>query len=83
MFSCLMEYKSDLKGVRTVKMQTDANGLLWVVMEYGKSAAVNEVNQAVNAARLKAPQAAAFDAQYRINAAFNKEAGGGPILVDG
>ena len=72
-----------MKGVRTVKMQTDANGLLWVVMEYGKSAAVNEVNQAVNAARLKAPQAAAFDAQDRINAAFNKETGGGPIPVDG
>jgi hypothetical protein len=63
--------KSELRDTKIVNMDTDANGLLWVVMEYSKSAAVNEVNQAANAAKLAIPAAVAFD----------KEAGGGPIPV--
>jgi hypothetical protein len=73
--------KSELRGSKTIKMDTDDNGLLWVVMEYSKSAAVNEVNQAANAAKLAVPAAAAFDALARMNTAFDKEAGGGPIPV--
>jgi hypothetical protein len=72
--------KSDLRGARTIKMDTE-NGLLWVVVEYSKSAAANEVNQAASAAKLKVPKAAAFDAVERMNAAFDKEAGGGPDPV--
>jgi hypothetical protein len=73
--------KSELKGSRTIKMDTDSNGLLWVVMEFSKSAAEQEVNQAANAAKLAVPAAAAFDALQRMNTAFSKEAGGGPVPV--
>jgi hypothetical protein len=73
--------KSDLRGAKVIRVERDDNGLLWLVMEYSKSAAVNEVNQAANAAKLKVPKAAAFDAIERMNAAFDKEAGGGPDPV--
>jgi hypothetical protein len=75
--------KSELKGARTVKLERDDNGLLWVVMEFSKSAAANEVNQAANAAKLAIPAAAAFDALQRMDTAFSKEAGGGPVPVGG
>jgi hypothetical protein len=73
--------RAQLRGARTVKMERDDNGLLWVVMEFSKSAAAEEVNQAANAAKLTVPQAAAFDALARMENAFSKEAGGGPIPV--
>jgi hypothetical protein len=73
--------KSELRGAQTIKMDTDANGVLWVVMEYGKQAAAQEVNQAANAARLAVPAAITFDALSRMDTAFNKEAGGGPVPV--
>jgi hypothetical protein len=73
--------KTELKGAKTVKMDRDNNGVLWVVMEFSKSAAATEVNQAVSAARLTLPAAIAFDAQDRMDAAFAKEAGGGPVPV--
>ncbi|MDR1470634.1 MAG: hypothetical protein LBT00_15250 [Spirochaetaceae bacterium] len=73
--------KAELKGAKTVKLQSDDNGLLWVVMEYSKSAAATEVNQAANAAKLVVPAAAAFNALQRMDTAFNKEAGGGPVPV--
>jgi hypothetical protein len=74
--------KAELKGARTVKMDRDNNGLLWVVMEYGKSAAIAEVKQAVDAAKLAVPAAIAFDAANRMDAAFTKEAAGGPVPVN-
>jgi hypothetical protein len=73
--------KAELKGSRTIKMDTDSNGLLWVVMEFSKSAAEKEVNQAANAAKLAVPAAIAFDALDRMGTAFSKEAGGGPVPV--
>lgn len=73
--------KAELKGARTIKMDRDNNGLLWVVMDYSKSAAAAEVNQAASAARLAVPAAAAFDALSRMETAFSKEAGGGPVPV--
>ncbi|MDR1147673.1 MAG: LPP20 family lipoprotein [Spirochaetaceae bacterium] len=73
--------KAELKGARTVKLERDDNGLLWVVMEFSKSAAANEVNQAAAAAKLAIPAAAAFDALQRMDTAFSKEAGGGPVPV--
>jgi hypothetical protein len=73
--------KADLKGAKVVQSQTD-NGLLWVVMEYSKSAAYEEaINPAQAAAKLAIPAAAAFDAQTRMQNAFDKEAGGGPVPV--
>jgi hypothetical protein len=73
--------RSELRGAKVIKMDTDANGLLWVVMDYSKSAATEEVNQAANAAKLAIPAAVAFDALTRMNTAFDKEAGGGPVPV--
>jgi hypothetical protein len=73
--------KAELKGAKVVQSQTD-NGLLWVVMEYSKSAAYEEaINPAQAAAKLAIPAAAAFDAQARMQNAFDKEAGGGPVPV--
>jgi hypothetical protein len=68
-----------LSGARTVKMEVE-DGVLWVVMEYGKSQAAEEVNQAVSAAKLAVPAAIAFDALDRMDTAFSKEAGGGPTI---
>ncbi|MDR3172725.1 MAG: hypothetical protein LBU19_00615 [Treponema sp.] len=74
--------KAELRGAKVVEMQTDDNGLLWIVMEYSKSAAMSDeaINQAVAAAKLAVPAAAAFDALSRMENAFDKAAGGGPIL---
>jgi hypothetical protein len=73
--------KAELKGAKVVQSQTD-NGLLWVVMEYSKSAAYAEaINPAQAAAKLAVPAAAAFDAQTRMENAFDQAAGGGPVPV--
>jgi prolyl-tRNA editing enzyme YbaK/EbsC (Cys-tRNA(Pro) deacylase) len=73
--------KSDLRGAKTIHLDTDANGLLWVVMEYSKSSAASDYNAATAAAKLAVPAAAAFDALSRMDNAFDKAAGGGPIPV--
>jgi flagellar basal body-associated protein FliL len=72
--------KADLKGSKTVAMNTQ-DGLLWLVMEYSKSAAANDYNAAAAAAKLAVPAAAAFDATARMDTAFDKAAGGGPVPV--
>jgi hypothetical protein len=75
--------KTDIRGARVIQAQTDENGLLWVVMEYSKSAARTDdsIDQAVAAAKLAVPAAAAFDALARMENAFDKAAGGGPVPV--
>jgi hypothetical protein len=73
--------KAELRGAKVIKLERDDNGLLWVVMEYSKSAAADDVNQAASAAKLAVPAAAAFNALERMNTAFDKEAGGGPVPV--
>jgi hypothetical protein len=72
--------RAELRGAKVVQSQTD-NGLLWVVMEYSKSAAASDYSAAASAARLAVPAAAAFDAEARMANAFDKAAGGGPIPV--
>jgi hypothetical protein len=72
--------KADLRGAKVVVSNTD-NGLLWVVMEYSKSAAASDYSAAAAAAKLAVPAAAAFDAMSRMENAFDKAAGGGPIPV--
>jgi hypothetical protein len=75
--------RSELRGARPVQSQTDANGVLWVILEYSKSSALTEaVNPAVAAAKLAVPAAAAFDALARMDTAFNKAAAGGPVPVE-
>jgi hypothetical protein len=70
--------RSELKGARIVVSNTH-NGLLWVVMEYSKSAAATDYSAAQSAAKLAVPAAAAFDALSRMENAFDKAAGGGPV----
>jgi hypothetical protein len=72
--------KADLRGAKVVVSNTD-NGLLWVVMEYSKSAAANDYSAAAAAAKLAVPAAAAFDALTRMENAFDKAAAGGPVPV--
>jgi hypothetical protein len=72
--------RADLKGARIVTSNTD-NGLLWVVMEYSKSAAAVDYSAAQSAAKLAVPAAAAFDALSRMENAFDKAAAGGPVPV--
>jgi hypothetical protein len=73
--------RADLKGSKTMAMDTQ-NGILWVVMEYSKSAAANDYSAASAAAKLEVPRAAAFDALSRMDTAFSKTAGGGPVPVE-
>jgi hypothetical protein len=70
--------KASLKGARTTKMQTDDNGVLWIVMEYSKSLAAQDFNAAQAAAKLAVPAAVAFNALDRMEKAFGKDEGGGP-----
>jgi hypothetical protein len=72
--------KADLRGAKVVVSNTD-NGLLWVVMEYSKSSAASDYSAAAAAAKLAIPAAAAFDATARMENAFDKAAGGGPVPV--
>lgn len=73
--------KAELKGAKIVKSDTDSNGVLWVVMEYSKSAAASDFNAAAAAAKLAVPAAIAFDAVDRMDNAFDKAAAGGPSPV--
>jgi hypothetical protein len=72
--------KANLRGARIVRSDT-FDGLLWVVMEYSKSAAASDYSAAQAAAKLAVPAAAAFDALSRMENAFDKAAGGGPSPV--
>jgi hypothetical protein len=72
--------KADLRGAKVIQSQTQ-DGLLWVVMEYSKSAAANDYSAAAAAAKLAVPAAAAFDALSRMETAFDKAAAGGPSPV--
>jgi hypothetical protein len=72
--------RADLKGAKIIEMQTDS-GILWLVMEYSKSAAANDYSAAQAAAKLAVPAAAAFDALSRMDNQFDKLAGGGPVPV--
>jgi hypothetical protein len=71
-----------LQGSKVVASNTDNNGLLWVVMEYSKSAAATDYSAAAAAAKLAVPAAAAFDALARMDNAFDKAAAGGPVPVN-
>jgi hypothetical protein len=72
--------KADLRGASTVTMNTQ-DGMLWLVVQYSKSAAASDYNAAAAAAKLAVPAAAAFDASARMENAFDKAAGGGPVPV--
>ncbi|MDR2863999.1 MAG: LPP20 family lipoprotein [Spirochaetaceae bacterium] len=73
--------KATLTGASVVEMDTDDKGAYWVVVSMGKSKAAEEINQAAAAAKLKAPALASFDAQARMDKAFDKIASEVPQIV--
>jgi len=52
--------------------EQDANGNYWTAVSLSKNSAVNEINQAVAAAKLRVPAMASFNAQERMDQAFDK-----------
>jgi len=67
--------KSTLTGSRVVDADFDDSGACWVVVQLGKTSAVQEINQAQAAAKLAIPAMASFNAEDRMNAAFDKAYG--------
>jgi len=61
-----------LVGAIIVEEDEDANGNYWTAVMLSKSNAVNEIKQAVAASKLKVPAMASFDAEARMNTAFDK-----------
>jgi hypothetical protein len=61
-----------LQGSSVVAEDEDANGNYWTAVMLNKTSAVNEINQAVAAAKLRVPAMASFDAERRMNSAFDK-----------
>jgi len=61
-----------LVGATIIEEDEDAKGNYWTAVMLSKTNAVNEINQAVAAAKLKVPAMASFNAESRMNAAFDK-----------
>jgi hypothetical protein len=61
-----------LVGASIIEEDEDANGNYWTAVMLSKAGAVNEINQAVAAAKLRVPAMASFDAESRMNDAFDK-----------
>jgi hypothetical protein len=64
--------KSTLTGSRVMDFDYDSDGTCWVVVQLGKNNAVQEINQAQASAKLAVPAMASFNAEDRMNAAFDK-----------
>jgi hypothetical protein len=64
--------KSTLNGSSVVEEDQDENGNYWVVVMLSKVNTVKEINQAQAAARLAVPAMASFNAEDRMNAAFDR-----------
>ena len=67
--------KSTLTGSSIVDEDQDDNGNYWVVVMLSKVNTVKEINQAQAAARLAVPAMASFNAEDRMNAAFDRAYG--------
>jgi hypothetical protein len=63
--------QSRLQGASVVDEDIDDAGNYWTVVMLSKSDVAKEINQATAAAKLKVPAAASFDAEARMNAAFD------------
>jgi len=66
--------KSDLSGAEIVKEVEEKDGTWWCVVYLSKAAIAREINQAQAAARLLVPAMASFDAEARMNEAFERQA---------
>jgi hypothetical protein len=64
--------QAKLVGASIVEEDEDANGNYWTAVMLSKNSAVNEINQAVAAAKLRVPAMASFNAENRMNEAFDK-----------
>jgi len=67
--------KSTLTGSRVADFDFTDDGTCWVVVLLDKSSTVQEINQAQAAARLNVPAMASFNAEDRMNAAFDRAYG--------
>ncbi|MDR1837294.1 MAG: hypothetical protein LBQ89_06505 [Treponema sp.] len=67
--------RSRLQGASVVDEDIDEAGNYWTVVMLGKSRAVQEINQAVSAAKLAVPAMASFNAEERMNQAFDRHYG--------
>jgi hypothetical protein len=60
-----------LQGASVVEEDMDDAGNYWTVVMLSKAEVAKEINQATASAKLKVPAAASFDAEKRMNAAFD------------
>jgi hypothetical protein len=63
--------QSRLIGSTIILEDQDDKGNYWTTIMMSKSGVVNEINQAVSAAKLQVPAMASFDAESRMNDAFD------------
>ena len=64
-----------LQGASVVDESEDTNGNYWTIVMLSKGGVVQEINQAVSAAKLAVPAMASFNAETRMNEAFDKYVG--------
>jgi len=64
--------RSDVSGAQIMGEEEDKDGQWWCVMYLSKAALVREINQAQAAARLAVPAMASFNAEDRMNEAFDR-----------
>jgi len=64
--------KSDLSGAVIMNEEPDKDGQWWVVMYLSKANVAKEITQAQAAARLAVPAMSSFDAEERMNEAFEQ-----------
>jgi hypothetical protein len=61
-----------LVGATIVEEDQDDKNNYWTAVMLSKRSAVDQINQAVAAAKLRVPAMASFNAQERMDAAFDK-----------
>lgn len=66
--------KSTLSGASVVDEDIDNDGAYWCVVQMNKANAEREVSQGAAAAKLAVPAAKSFDAEARMNEAFDRVA---------
>ncbi|MCL2809372.1 MAG: hypothetical protein FWD24_04815 [Treponema sp.] len=71
--------QSRLQGSSIVDEIEDERGNYWTIIMLNKTNTVNEINQAVAAAKLRVPAMASFDAERRMNNAFDNFVGSNQV----
>ena len=67
--------KAMLQGASIVNEDIDEAGNYWTIVMLNKSGVVQEINQAAAAAKLAVPAMASFNAEERMNQAFDRYVG--------